>query len=64
MVTRKSLDVVDVRYRLGMVYFKQGQYKRAAELWEKILQDRPGDQALASQIQDARSRMEGSGRTT
>ncbi len=60
MTTQKALDISDVRYRLGMVYFRKGLYPRALEIWEKILQDRPGDKDLAALVQDARSRQEAS----
>ena len=62
--TQKSLDLSDVRFRLGMVYFRKGFYTRAAELWEKILEERPGDPDLEALINDARSRQETSEETS
>jgi cytochrome c-type biogenesis protein CcmH/NrfG len=57
-MTQKALDVTDVRYRLGMVYFKKDQYARAVEIWEKILAERPQDKDLERLIEDARNRLQ------
>ena len=54
--TRKAMDVTDVQYKLGMVYFRKGDYLRAAETWTKVLKTRPGNEELKALIQDARSR--------
>lgn len=61
MATQKALDISDVRYRLGMVYYRQGHYQRAVQIWEKILQERPGDGELEGLIRDARERREAQG---
>jgi cytochrome c-type biogenesis protein CcmH/NrfG len=58
VMTQKALDVTDVRYRLGMVYFKKDQYARAVEIWEKILAERPQDKDLERLIEDARNRLQ------
>jgi cytochrome c-type biogenesis protein CcmH/NrfG len=44
-----------------MVYFKKEDYLRAAEVWEKVLKERPDDSELRALIQDARSRHQASG---
>jgi hypothetical protein len=36
-LTQKSMDVVDIRYKLGMVYYKKGNIAQALELWKKVL---------------------------
>ncbi len=61
MNTQKTLDIADVQYKLGMVYFKKEDYLRAAEVWEKVLKERPDDSELKALIQDARSRHKASG---
>ena len=54
--TQESLDLFDVQYKLGLVYYRKGDYPRAVETWEKVLARRPGDIDLASLVEDARSR--------
>ncbi|MDA0746425.1 MAG: hypothetical protein O2954_07890 [bacterium] len=61
LATEKALDITDVRYKLGMVFFKQRLYKRAIEVWQKILDEHPGDGDLERLIQDARDRQKTSG---
>ena len=56
MRTQQSLSISDVHYKLGMVYFKKGDYLRAAQTWEKALEARPDDGDLKALIRDARSR--------
>ena len=60
MLTQKALDISDVQYKLGMVYFKKGDHMRAVETWKKALAGRPDDAELEALIQDARSRHEAS----
>jgi ABC-type phosphate transport system ATPase subunit len=62
VTTQKALDVTDVRYRLGMVYYKKNQFSRAIQIWEKILEERPGDRDLDALIQDARRQQQESNR--
>ena len=56
MSTMVAMNVSDVQYNLGKVYFKKGDYHRAVETWEKVLKGRPDDAELKALIQDARSR--------
>lgn len=48
--TQKSLDLVDVQYNLGLVYFKQGQYAEALQTWETALHRDAGNEALRARI--------------
>lgn len=58
-VTQGRMDLADVRYKLGMVYYKKREYARAVEAWEQV----PGDQSkhpdLPRLIEEARSRANG-----
>ena len=55
--TQKSLDLVDVHYNLGLVYFKKGRYQEALETWEKGLARDPGNKALQERITEVRKMM-------
>lgn len=55
--TQKSLDLVDVYYNLGLVYFKKGQCQKALETWEKALGLDPGNGVLQERIAEARARL-------
>lgn len=35
--TQLAIDVIEVKYRLGMVYFKKGRVNDAIELWKQVL---------------------------
>ena len=54
--TQESLDLFDVQYKLGLVYYRKGDYPRAVETWEKALKRRPGHIDLAALVEDAKSR--------
>ena len=56
--TQKSLDLVDVHYNLGLVYFKKGKYREALETWEKGLTRAPGNEALQERIREVKQKME------
>jgi tetratricopeptide (TPR) repeat protein len=55
--TQKALDLVDVYYHLGLVYFKKGQYREALDTWNKGLARDPGNELLRQRIEEARARM-------
>ncbi len=55
--TQKSLDLVDIYYNLGLVYFKQEQYSEALETWQKALERDPGNDALLERIEEAKARL-------
>jgi pSer/pThr/pTyr-binding forkhead associated (FHA) protein len=52
--TRMTLNLPDVRFNLGLVYFKKGEFARAIETWEKELSRRP-DERLKSWIGKAKA---------
>ena len=55
--TQKSLDLVDIYYNLGLVYFKQEQYREALDTWQKALKLDPGNDALLQRIEEAEVRL-------
>jgi Tfp pilus assembly protein PilF len=55
--TQKSLNLVDVRYNLGVVYFKKGQYLEALATWEKALEKDPDNPELRERIAEVRRRI-------
>jgi tetratricopeptide (TPR) repeat protein len=55
--TQKALNLVDVHYNLGLVYYKKGQYREALEIWEKALGRDPGNVALEERITEAKARL-------
>lgn len=52
--TRIALNLSDVRFNLGLVYFKKGDYARAIETWGKEL-DRGPDERLGRWIEKAKT---------
>ena len=56
--TQKSLDLVDVYYNLGLVYFKKDQFQEALETWQKALSRDPGNEVLQDRIVEAEARLE------
>ena len=56
--TRKSLDLVDVLYNLGLVYYKQGQHQEALETWQKALESDSGNEALVARIAEVTRALE------
>lgn len=53
--TQKSLDLIDVYYNLGLVYFKKGKYGEALEVWEKALARDPDNPVLTERLSEVRS---------
>ena len=56
--TQKSLNLVDVQYNLGLVYFKKEMYSEAIESWEKALEQDPGNEEIKDRIAEAKDRMQ------
>ncbi len=59
--TQRTMELYGVQYRLGIVYFKKGDYGRALEVWERALRERPNDEELKNLIRDARNRQDKAG---
>ncbi len=57
MPTMKSLDLVEVYYTLGLIYFRKGEYEKALETWRMALERDPGNQALQARIAEMRTRL-------
>ncbi|MEW6755685.1 MAG: tetratricopeptide repeat protein [Candidatus Latescibacterota bacterium] len=55
--TQKSLDLVDVHYNLGLVYYKKGRFAEALETWQKGLARDPSNQNLLARIAEVRRRL-------
>ena len=55
--TQKSIEVSDIRHKLGVVYFKKGQYAKAVEIWRKVLQDAPDNLEVKTFIEKAEQAM-------
>ncbi len=53
--TQKSLDLIDVYYNLGLVYFKKEKYAEALDVWEKALVRDPGNAVIAERLLEVRS---------
>ncbi len=64
MSTHRSLNILEIQYRLGMVYFRKGDYVRAVAVWEKVKKGRPRDSRLDGILDDARSRLQESERVS
>lgn len=53
--TQKSLDLIDVYYNLGLVYFKKGEYAAALKVWEKALARDPGNAMIEERLLEVRA---------
>ena len=51
--TQKAMDLIDVRYKLGMVYYKKGAFSQAIAMWTKVLQGDPDNLNVRSLIEKA-----------
>jgi pSer/pThr/pTyr-binding forkhead associated (FHA) protein len=61
MKTKMALNLPDVRFNLGLVYFKKGEYSRAIETWEREL-GRVADERLVRWIEKAKACLADAGR--
>ena len=53
--TQKSIDLIDVYYNFGLVYYKQEQFQKAMETWQKALKRDPGNEELEARIEEAKA---------
>ena len=60
MRTRVALNLADVRFNLGLVYFKKGDYATAIKTWEREMGRRKDDR-LIGWIDKARARLDDAG---
>lgn len=53
--TQFAIDAIEVKYRLGIVYFKKGRLTNAIELWKQVLTldpDHSGAQDMLKQAEE------------
>ncbi len=56
--TQGVVTLSDVKYKLGMVYFKKGDYARAIGTWQQVLKDEPDHPEANKLIQEAQAQLE------
>jgi Tfp pilus assembly protein PilF len=57
--TQKAMSLSDVRFRLGMVYYRKGDLPRAIETWRKALEAAPEAPDLRTWIERAEQELNG-----
>ena len=57
-LTQAELKLDDIRLRLGNVYLKKGEYSKAIETFEKVLQDNPKSAEAQHLLDNARKALE------
>ena len=62
--TAHALSITDIQYKLGVAYFKKGDYLQAERTLEKVLEERPEDASLRALLLDVRSHLKGSSQST
>ncbi len=51
--TQRAMDLTDIRYKLGMIYYRKGEWSQAIAMWRKVLEDDPDNADLRSLIEKA-----------
>lgn len=64
MLTQKELKAIDIRFNLGVVYFKMGKYDQAMETFEKILQEEPNNIRVLDMCERIREARQKAGMST
>lgn len=63
VITQRSMDVTDIWYKLGMVYYKKRNLSQALDLWRKVLIQDPDNTTLRDLIERTEAELqEGRGR--
>lgn len=52
--TQVDLKLSDIRFNLGMVYLKKGEYAKAIDTFEKILKEEPDNLQIMEMLKQAR----------
>ena len=52
-MTQKVMALSDVRYKLGMVYYRKGDVSNAIRIWQKVLEDHPEHEEVRALIAEA-----------
>lgn len=60
-MTQKSMDVTDIRYKLGMVYYRKGSIMQALEIWKKVLLQNPENESLRKLVEKTEIELRSSG---
>lgn len=55
--TQKALNIDDIRYNLGIVYYKKKNYQAALEVLEKILKADPNNSRALEMMKMVRAEM-------
>jgi len=56
-LTQKSYGLEEVRYKLGVVYFKKGSYQEAYDIFEKILEQDPQHKDASEMVRLVRDKL-------
>ncbi|MFH1008387.1 MAG: tetratricopeptide repeat protein [Candidatus Latescibacterota bacterium] len=51
--TLQALDVSEVRYKLGLIYYRRGDLSEAIEIWKRVLEDNPENLAVKLLVEKA-----------
>ena len=52
-MTQKVMGLSDVRYKLGMVYYRKGDVSNAIRIWQKVLEEHPEHEGVRALIAEA-----------
>lgn len=52
-MTQKIMNLTDIRYKLGLVYYKKGDLSNAIRTWQKILDEDPDHSDVSALIRKA-----------
>jgi cytochrome c-type biogenesis protein CcmH/NrfG len=55
--TQKAMKAEDIRYKLGMIYFKRGKYREAIDTWQKLLEEESNNVAVKQFMDEARKKL-------
>jgi cytochrome c-type biogenesis protein CcmH/NrfG len=56
-ITQKAMSTGEVRFKLGMIYFKRGKYREAIKTWQKLLEEESDNAAVRQLIDEARTKL-------
>jgi len=57
-MTQKIIDLSDVRYKLGMVYYRKGDLSSAIRAWRQVLEEKPEYTGLRELIEQTEAERE------
>jgi tetratricopeptide (TPR) repeat protein len=55
-----ALNAKDIQYDLGLLYFKEGKYQEALEIFEKIQKEKPDNLQVINMYERTREALNGS----